>query len=113
MSEKVPPNGGPPADKLLASASMFLKDTFEELSILYMAAREGTPPSDKQLNEAAAQFKKWAQHALDEKRKVDELYGKIAPKGGGVEIDFAEARAQIGRRLARLRAAQTSGELPE
>lgn len=113
MNKTVPPNGGAPAEEVLASASMFLRDSFEELSKLYRAARDGAPPSEKTLNEASAQFKKWAQHALDEKRKVDEFYGKIAPKGGGAEIDFDEARAQIGRRLACLRAAQGSGGVSE
>jgi hypothetical protein len=91
---------------------MFLRDTFEELTNLYLATRKGASTADKELTSRGVEFRKWAQLALDEKRKVDELYGKIAPGGRGVVIDFAEARAHIGRRFARLRTAVTAGGVP-
>lgn len=114
MSETKPPLGGKSADELLADMSMFLRDTFEELTNLYKAARDGTPPKEKDVVAKAVELRKWAQIAFDEKRKLDEFHGKHCSEGSGENvIDFAAVRVEIGRRLDRLRASESAGKVSE
>jgi hypothetical protein len=67
----------------------------------------------KGVAEEAADLKKWALLAYSERDRIEKLVRENAGGPAAHEIDFAEARASIGRRLDRLRAAAGAGGVPE
>jgi len=52
---------------------------------------------------AAADLRKAIQHVFDERQRIEKLNGTAAGGAGRDGLDLDTARAEIGRRLARLR----------
>jgi hypothetical protein len=65
------------------------------------------------LPKAYADFRKAGDSALDERRKLDRLLGKLVVGEGGVELDLDAARAEIRCRMDRLRTAGGAGGVSE
>lgn len=95
----------------LTEIMLFLDASASEMArkLEMMLTGEGATAQD--VAREAAELKKWAQLAYEERNRIDKL---VRDNEGGTqehEIDLADARAQIGRRLDRLRAAGSSGEV--
>jgi hypothetical protein len=91
---------------------MLLDSTAEDMAQKIERIKSG---GDADLDKAAktvAELRKWAQLAYEERNRIDKLLRDYADGNPEHAIDFAEARAQIGRRLDRLRAASGAGEVP-
>jgi len=108
----MPPDGGSVIRDRLTEIMLFLDASASEMArkLELMLTGEGATAQD--VAKELAELKKWAQIAYEERNRIDRL---VRDNEGGTqehEIDFADARAQIGRRLDRLRAAGGSGEVP-
>ncbi|MDH3264024.1 MAG: hypothetical protein OEM24_08505 [Paracoccaceae bacterium] len=112
MAGGMPPDGGSVIRDRLTEIMLFLDASASEMArkLELMLTGEGATAQD--VAKELAELKKWAQIAYEERNRIDRL---VRDNEGGTqehEIDFADARAQIGRRLDRLRAAGGSGEVP-
>jgi hypothetical protein len=102
---------GEPVSRLDAAVEVF--DTFrDEMAALLHEVRQGETararrlaPIVTELGRAVGQLAREARHAEDEQRRSHE-------HGEGGALDLDAARAEIGRRLARLRAVRSGGEVP-
>lgn len=65
------------------------------------------------LPKAYVEFRKAGDSALDERRKLDRLLGKLDAGETGGELDLDAARAEIRRRMDCLRASFGAGGVPE
>ena len=112
MAGGMAPDGGSVIRDRLTEIMLFLDASAGEMArkLAMMLAGDGATVQD--VAKELAELKKWAQLAYEERNRIDKL---IRDNAGGTaehEIDFADARAQIGRRLDRLRAAESSGGVP-
>jgi hypothetical protein len=90
----------------------FFNDVADVLTAQYEAVKAGRDIDPKKLDELGSDLRKWAGRAFDERSRIDKLVAERTGAAGGVPaIDFAEARASIGRRLDRLRAACAAGSV--
>ena len=84
-------------------------DTFDRLkaAILAYAARlqHGAPLNRSELKRLVSDFGQAYRIVSDERKKVEEYSKQETPRGVGYALDFDAARAEVGRRLDRLRAA--------
>lgn len=90
------------------------EDLYREVALELVAAkdrlREGETSEIKAAVQAVRDLRTAFQMVMDERTRVDKLRKQIAGgSGGGSELDFAAARAEIGRRLACLRDAGPDG----
>lgn len=111
MAGGMPPDGGTVIRDRLTEIVLFLDASATEMArkLEMMLAGDGTAVQD--VAKEMAELRKWAQLAFEERNRIDKLIQDNAGGTGEHEIDFADARAQIGRRLDRLRAAGVSGEV--
>jgi hypothetical protein len=112
MEEGMPPDGGSEIRNRLTEIALFLDASASEMArkVGLLLAGEGATVQD--VAKELADLRKWAQLAYEERNRIDKL---VRDNEGGLrehEIDFTDARAQIGRRLNRLRAAGSPGEVP-
>lgn len=114
MNDGMPPEGGEPVGDRLSRLARFLDHTAGEIERLFRAKVAGEEPATQELKSELADLKRWAGLAFEEQVRIEKLIRTKAGESGGdgdggYEIDFAEARASIGRRLDRLRAASGAG----
>lgn len=99
---------GPEA--LLRATEMMYRDAAIELAAAAEKVRRGELGEAKAAIQAVKDLRAAFQMVMDERTRVDKLRKQIAGVAGqGGELDFAAARAEIGRRLARLRDAGSGG----
>jgi hypothetical protein len=105
------PQGGDDGPEALLKASEELyRDVALELAAATERLRQGDLGEVKAAVQAAKDLRVAFQLVMDERTRVDKLRKQVAGAGGGAgELDFAAARAEIGRRLACLRAAGPGG----
>ncbi len=104
------PDGGAAPDDVLAVAEGLYRLAAVELHRTINAVRAGDFTEIKAAQVAIRDLRTAALHVLDERGKVDKLRKQIAGTvGAGGDLDFAGARAEIGRRLACLRDAGGGG----
>lgn len=106
-------SGGETAPEALLQASEDLyRDIALELANATQRLREGELGEIKAAVRAVKDLREAFQIVMDERTRVDKLRKQVAGAaagGGAGELDFAAARAEIGRRLARLRDAGGGG----
>lgn len=105
-------SGGETAPEALLQASEDLyRDIALELANATQRLREGELGEIKAAVRAVKDLREAFQIVMDERTRVDKLRKQVAGAAGGGagELDFAAARAEIGRRLARLRDAGGGG----
>ena len=101
----------------LRSAEAILKqagEMFERLALdlgrAVGRAAAGDPAASKEASQAARELRDTFRTVLGERERVDKLRSQVAGVVGAASgaggIDFDAARAEIGRRLARLRDAR-------
>lgn len=99
---------GPEA--LLQATENYYRELALELVTATQKVREGELSEVKSAVQAVKDLRVAFQMVMDERTRVDKLRKQIAGVAGGAcELDFAAARAEIGRRLARLRDAGRGG----
>ena len=90
----------------LTEAAVEFKDLTNE-------AKQGNMEAVKAVPKASADFRKAGEAALDERRKLDRLLGRLVVGEDGVELDLDGARAEIRCRMDRLRASFGAGGVSE
>lgn len=99
---------GPEA--LLRATERMYRDAAMELAAATEKVRQGELGEARAAMQAVKDLRAAFQMVMDERTRVDKLRKQIAGVAGqGGELDFAAARAEIGRRLARLRDAGPGG----
>ncbi len=99
---------GPEA--LLRATEKMYRDAALELAAATDKVRQGEFGEAKAAMQAVKDLRAAFQMVMDERTRVDKLRKQIAGVAGqGSELDFAAARSEIGRRLARLRDAGSGG----
>lgn len=113
MTLITPDGDGQPVEELLSSAEQYFRSAEkilrEQISLLEAGgalAGNDTKKSVQTYNEALGLFVK-------ERQKIEERRNKTAGITRGYALDFGAARAEIGRRLACLRDAGSTGKLSE
>lgn len=105
--------GGETAPEALLQASEDLyRDIAQELAQATQRLREGELGEIRAAVRAVKDLREAFQIVMDERTRVDKLRKQVAggaAGGAAAELDFAAARAEIGRRLACLRDAGGGG----
>lgn len=97
-------------EALLRASEELYRDIALELAQATQRLREGELGEVKAAVKAVKDLREAFQIVMDERTRVDKLRKQVAGVAGGAgELDFAAARAEIGRRLARLRDAGGGG----
>lgn len=99
-------------DYLKIADSFFLrvlKELDRQLSAAELADCETTPG----LAKAVTEVRRAMQTVFEERKRLEQSGHSAFGAGKATELDLAEAREEIGRRLACLRDAGTAGEVPE
>ena len=78
----------------------------EELNEAFAGIREGRFELAKEGRRAVRDLADLSKALLEERRNVEKLRKELAGDGGDGSLDLGAARDEIGRRLARLRAAR-------
>ncbi|MFC3058335.1 hypothetical protein [Paenirhodobacter populi] len=91
-----------PAD-LLEETEALYREMAEELARALKGARRGEAKDAKVAVQAVKDMRSAFQLLMEERTRVEKLRKQVAGAVGGRELDFDAARAEIGRRLARLR----------
>jgi hypothetical protein len=92
----------PPVD-LLAETESLYRNAAEELARALRDIRQGRHGEVKAAAQAVRDLRAAFQMVQDERTRVDKLRKQAAGLADGHDLDFDAARAEIGRRLARLR----------
>ena len=79
------------------------RDAAEQLFTALRAVKKGKVDDVKVAAQAVKDLKQAIDWAMDERNRVDKLRKQVAGAVGACDLDFAGARAEIGRRLACLR----------
>jgi hypothetical protein len=109
MNDDLPPPGAPPDADALAEAKRMLDAVIRALGRKVKSLEADEAVKVAEALALTQELRRWALVAFEEREKVEK---RMKDRGGIVHdhsIDFDEARAQIGRRLARLRAAGGAG----
>ena len=110
MTIKFSSGDEPPAD-LLADAEGMYRDAAADLFFARRRLREGTPDEVRAATGAVRDLKLAIELVMQERTRIEKLRRQVAGivDGTGHALDFDAARAEIGRRLARLRDAGDGG----
>ncbi|MFD1808690.1 hypothetical protein ACFSHQ_12995 [Gemmobacter lanyuensis] len=95
---------------MLKASEDLYREVALELAEASRRVRDGEFGEVKAAMQAARDLRAAFQLVMDERTRVDKLRKQVAGVAGGAgELDFAAARSEIGRRLARLRDAGHGG----
>ncbi|GGD40560.1 hypothetical protein GCM10011358_25610 [Sinisalibacter lacisalsi] len=109
MSEKRPNRTEATDGNLLHVAERHLESVLRELDAILdeLQARKGG--AEVKAKAASADVRKAIGIVFEERHRIEKLHGKNGTGGRGEGLDLDEARAEIGRRLARLRKHRGAG----
>ena len=100
---------GQGSEEVLAATEVLFREAALALAQALTRLRAGEMDEAKAALQAAKDLKAALQMVMDERTRLEKLRKQIAGggggSGGGAHFDLAAARAEIGRRLARLREA--------
>lgn len=99
------PGGGPLAGDLLEATEDLYREIAEELAEAMQGVRRGELKEAKLAAQAVKDLRTAFQMVMDERTRVEKLRKQVAGVAGAADLDLEAARSEIGRRLARLRAA--------
>lgn len=105
MTKSVSGIEGAPLD-LLAESEMLFRDMAEEMARALQKFRAGDFSEAKGATAAVKDLRSAYQLVMDERTRVDKLRKQVAGVVHDYALDFDAARDEVGRRLARLRAAE-------
>jgi len=100
-------------DLVFSTANEMLQRAVCALGDMVQRIEAGEVPVEKETKEVIRDIDQATHHMLKERQRLDERQAKQigAAAGGCVAIDFDAARAEVGRRLACLRAAGSAGSV--
>lgn len=98
---------GHPAD-LLAEAEAHYEDALEAVRALKARLAEGAEPPSAEISRIAQDYRRATQTLFDERKRLDDQRKREAGVVHDYALDLDAARAEIGRKLDRLRAARGS-----
>jgi len=107
------PSAGNAADwALLEEAEEHYRRMVRALNEIIQEVEAGKSERARMLRGALTDLGKAAQTAFDERLRVEKRLRESSGVAGDYSLDLAEARAEIGRRLDRLRASRGAGDVP-
>lgn len=113
MSNDKPLETGASEMEYLTIADGLFNRVLKELERQLQASETGERPGDCGLVKTSSELRKALQTVFDERKRLEQA-SKNASQGTGAGcLDLAQARAEIGRRLALLRDVRRARELPE
>jgi hypothetical protein len=112
MDDGLSPDRGSELDTRMARILLLLDSSAEDVAQKIAELKAGQEGAAEAAARKLAELRKWAQLAYEERNRIDRLIRDHADGNPEHAIDLAEARAEIGRRLDRLRAAGGAGEVP-
>lgn len=112
MADGMPPEGREAIQGRLTQILLFLDASAGEMARRLESLLSGDGASAQDVARELGDLRKWAQLAYEERNRIEKLIRENTGDGGPHEIDFAAARAEVGRRLDRLRAASGAGAVP-
>jgi predicted Zn-dependent peptidase len=99
------------AEEILRAAKEHFEETAREIEACRKRLRQGEEVSPSELQKLRAQLKAEARLYYEEAQRLARELRKQAGIAGQFALDFDAARQEVGRRMARLRAAGGSGEV--
>ncbi|MCX7645484.1 MAG: permease [Rhodobacteraceae bacterium] len=112
MDDGFSPDRGTELGARLARILLLLDSSAADVADKIAQLQAGNDAAAEAAARKLTELRKWAQLAYEERNRIDRLIRDYADGNPEHAIDFAEARAEIGRRLDRLRAAAGAGEVP-
>lgn len=105
MTSDIPADTGEAPRPLVSEASLLYTTAAEVFAQMIRELQSGTQDEAKRAPGYARELRQALQAVLTERTILEKLRKENGPDGGdgGRELDFAAARAEIGRRLACLR----------
>jgi hypothetical protein len=108
MTQDFPSDAPSPVDLLEATEDLY-RQAAEDLVAAQRKLRRGSVEEAKVAAQAVKDLKAAFQLVMDERTRIEKLRKQVAGVARDHAIDFDAARAEIGRRLARLRGAGGGG----
>ncbi len=105
--------GEGPADEILLIAERHFRRMLERIDLIIVELKESETVAAKEAQAAVRDLSKAVQTIFDERTKFEKLRNLKAGAVHHVAFDFDAARDEIGRRMARLRAARGAGGIPQ
>jgi hypothetical protein len=102
-----------PAAEILAVAQRRYETAITEIDRALAAIKAGQFEDTSQLTKLLSELNKASNTAFEERAKVETRQRREAGIVHEYALDFDQARDEIGRRMARLRAAGDAGSVPE
>ncbi|WP_390260529.1 hypothetical protein [Halodurantibacterium flavum] len=97
------------SEALLSEALLLYRTAAEVFATVIEDARSGDEKAAREAQGYAREFHKALQTAMQERQKVEQLCKQDAGIAYHYALDFDRARDEVGRRMARLRAAGGGG----
>lgn len=95
--------GDAPSVDLLEETEVLYREIAGELALAMRGVRRGELKEAKVAAQAVKDLRTAFQMVMEERVRVEKLRKQVAGVAGDNALDFDAARAEIGRRLARLR----------
>ncbi len=109
MTMMVPVRGEGSSEAMLSEALLLYRTAAEVFATVIEEAKSGDAKAAREAQGYAKEFQKALLTAMQERQKVEQLRKQDAGIAYDYALDFDAARDEIGRRLARLRAAGGGG----
>lgn len=109
MTIQIPVDADGSSEALLSEAMVLYRTAAEVFALVIEEAKAGEAKAARDAQAYAKEFRAALQTALQERQKVETLRKQDAGIAYDYALDFGAARDEIGRRLARLRAAGSGG----
>lgn len=113
MTLIIPSGGEEAAEEILLVAERHFSRMLLQIDTVIGELQGARKPPSREAQAAIRELSKAIQTIFDERAKLEKLRKHKAGVVHDHALDFDAARAEIGRRMARLRAARGSGEVPE
>jgi|GEM_PF-829351 len=99
-------------ERLLKVAVANYEDVILDLHEMRASLRASESYSETEFRRVVTMVSRSVQTVYDERKRLDDFWKRQAGAGDDGSFDMEAARAEIGRRLDRIRSAQDPGDLP-
>ncbi|WP_424942897.1 hypothetical protein [Aliiroseovarius crassostreae] len=113
MSNNKPLESDADAAEYLRIADGLFHRVVKELERQLQASETGDGNGECGLAKTSAELRKAMQTVFDERKRIEQSGNTALQGGGGASLNLAQAREEIGRRLACLRDARGTGDVSE
>lgn len=112
MTPETPGDEQPHSKAILSAAVEEYERSVSDLRRLIAGIEQGQFPSGRDASEVLRQLRVITRLAIQERDRLEERRKKESGGPAGYALDLGAARDEVGRRLARLRAAGDAGNIP-